>query len=183
MLEKAAHEGVARIFFVALDARGSFRPRQQHLRLDVNQRRGHDEELAGDVQIQLLHQRDRVEILRRDQRDRDVVDVHLVGANEVEQQIERPLEVREPDGERLGRRLEVCVKAGHRYAIFIASRTRAIVVAAIVRARFDPSKRISFRRSGRASTCARRSRIGARYAFIAFASFVFTSTSPTLPAR
>ena len=37
------------------------------------------------------------------------------------------------------------------------------------------------RRSGFASTAARRSRIGSRCAFSALASFVFTSTSPTLP--
>ena len=93
VLEQPAHQRVARIFLLALDAGRRFRPRQQHLRLDVNERRGHHEELAGDVEVELLHQLDRVEVLLRDERDRDVVDVHLVLLDEVQQQIERPLEV------------------------------------------------------------------------------------------
>ena len=65
VLEQPAHQRVARIFFLAFDAGRGLRPRQQHLRLDVDQRRRHHEELAGDVEVQLLHQRDRVEVLLR----------------------------------------------------------------------------------------------------------------------
>ena len=98
VLEEAADERVARIFFFALDAGGGFGPRQQHLRLDVNQRRRHHEVLARDVEVHLLHQLDGLEVLRGDERDGDVVDVHLVLLDEVKQQIERPLEVFELDG-------------------------------------------------------------------------------------
>ena len=128
---------------------------------------------------------DRVEVLLRDQRDRDVVDVHLVLPDEVQQQIERPLEVRSSlTGKRVGRRLEVACwlrPMSSVAEIFIASRTRSIVSPATARARFEPSNRISFSRSGFASTAARRSRIGSRCAFSALASLVLTSTSPTLP--
>ena len=65
MLEQPAHQRVARILLVAFDAGGGFRPRQQHLRLDVDERRRHHQELAGDVEVQLLHQLDGVEILLR----------------------------------------------------------------------------------------------------------------------
>ena len=60
----------------------------------MNQRRRHHQELARDVEVELLHQRDRVEILRVIERDRDVVDADLVLLDEVQQQIERALEVR-----------------------------------------------------------------------------------------
>ena len=65
VLEQPADQRVARILLLALDAGRRLRPRQQHLRLDVNQRRRHHEELAGDVEVQLLHQLDRVEVLLR----------------------------------------------------------------------------------------------------------------------
>ena len=106
MLEQPAHQRVARVLDLAFDAGGGLRPRQQHLRLDVDQRRRHHEELAGDVEIELLHQRDRLEVLRGDERDRDVVDVDLVLPDQVQQQIERSLEVRQLDREGIGRRLE-----------------------------------------------------------------------------
>ncbi len=148
----------------------------------MNQRRRHDDELARNVEIQRLQQPDRVEVLRRDERNRNVVNTHLVLFDEVQQEIERSLEVVELDRE--------CVEGGfealglvhqdfYLYEIFIASRTRAIVSVATRRARLEPSNRTSFKRSGFASTAARRSRIGSRCAFNALASLVFTSTSPT----
>ena len=84
VLEQPADERLARILFRIL-LRG-IGPRQQHARLDVNQRRGHHEELPRDVEVQLLHQVEVVEVLLGDERDRNVVDVHLVLLDEVEQQ-------------------------------------------------------------------------------------------------
>src|SRR6185295_11355928 len=75
---------------------------QQHLRLDVNQRRRHQQEVARDVEVELLHQVDGGKVLRGDQRDRNVVDVQLVFPDEVKQEIERPLEDRELDRKRVG---------------------------------------------------------------------------------
>ena len=94
VLEQAAHQRLARIllgFGVLLRRVGT---RQQRARLDVNQRRRHHQELPGHVEVQLLHQIDVAEVLLGDERDRDVVDVHLVLANEVQQEIERTLEAR-----------------------------------------------------------------------------------------
>ncbi len=141
MLEQPAHQRLARIFLRILLRR--IGPRQQHPRLDVDQRRRHHQELAGDVEVQLLHQVEVLEVLLRDERDRDVVDVDLVLLDEVQQQIERALEVLEADRvvledglelELLGRSSIVC-----QYLSFTASRTRAIVSCATARARREPS--------------------------------------------
>ena len=162
VLEEPPDQRVARIVLLRFDACRRLRPRQQHLRLDVNQRRRHHDVLARDVQIELLEQRDRVEILRGDQRDRNVVDADLVLPDQVQQQIERALEIGQLDRKGVGGRLELGMRLAHLYEIFTASRTRSMVPAAMVRARFDPSNSISRSRSGFASTAARRSRIGAR---------------------
>src|SRR5207244_3482708 len=82
------------------------------------------------------------EVLFRDDRDRDVVDVHLVLANEVNQQVERPLEGIELDLVGVWRRLEVGALGmfGHgQYLSFTASRTRSRVACAITRALRAPS--------------------------------------------
>src|SRR6185295_11651889 len=72
-----------------------------------NERRGHHDVLARHVQVELLEQRDRVEILRGDQRDRNVVNVELVLPDEVKQEIQRALEIGQLDREGIRRRLEV----------------------------------------------------------------------------
>ena len=51
----------------------------------LDELRGHHEVVAGQVQVQLLHQLDRVEVLLRDERDRDVVDVQLIFLDKVQQ--------------------------------------------------------------------------------------------------
>ena len=68
------------------------RTRKQRARLDVNQRRGHHQELPGHVEVHLFHQLDVAEILLGDERDRDVVDVDLALANQMQEEIERTLE-------------------------------------------------------------------------------------------
>jgi hypothetical protein len=73
----------------------------------VNQRRRHHEELPRDVEVQILHQVDVLEVLFRHLEDRDVVDVHLVPLDEMQQQIERALEIIEVDRVRLEDGLEV----------------------------------------------------------------------------
>ena len=61
MFEQAPHERFARIFVRIL--LGGIDARQQHPRLDVDECRGHDEKLPGDIQVQVLHQVDVLEIL------------------------------------------------------------------------------------------------------------------------
>jgi hypothetical protein len=63
----------------------------------MDQRRRHHQEVAGDVEVQLLHHVEIVEVLPRDQRNRDVVDIHLVLADQMDEQIERSLEGLQPD--------------------------------------------------------------------------------------
>ena len=103
VLEQPPHQDVARILLVAVDAGSRLGPRQQHSGLDVNQRGRHHQEVAGDVEIQLLQQVNRIEILLRDEHDRDVVDVQLVLPDQVQEQIERAVEVVELDGKRIER--------------------------------------------------------------------------------
>ena len=79
----------------------------------MDQRRRHDEELARDVEVELLHQLDRRKVLLRDQRDWNVMDAHLVLSDEVQQQIERSLEHLELDGKRVGRRFEIGMRLAH----------------------------------------------------------------------
>ena len=64
--------------------------RQQHPALDHHQRGGHDQKLAGDVEIQHAHDVEIRHVLRRDPLDRDVVDIDLLAPDQIEQQIERP---------------------------------------------------------------------------------------------
>jgi hypothetical protein len=58
VLEQPAHQRFARILFVAGGVLGRLGPRQQHLRLDVDERRRHHQELASQVEVQLLHHRE-----------------------------------------------------------------------------------------------------------------------------
>ena len=92
VLEQAPYQQVARIFLVPRVAGRGFGPRQQHLALDVNQRRRHDEELAGEVEVQLLQQVQVLEVLLRDDRDLDVIHVHLVLLDQMDEQVERAFE-------------------------------------------------------------------------------------------
>ena len=63
--------------------------RQQHLRLDLDQRRRHEDELAAQVDVQLFGLAEIVQVLVGDLRYRDVVDADLLLADQIEQQINR----------------------------------------------------------------------------------------------
>ena len=95
VLEQAANERLAWVFLVLgervvlLAGRGG---RQQHLRLDVREGRGHDEVFARQVEVEQRHHGEVLEVLLRHEADRDVEDVELVLLAEVQKEIERPLE-------------------------------------------------------------------------------------------
>src|SRR6185503_11463665 len=91
ILEQPPHQLGAWIF-----PRLDVRARQQHLRLDAQQPSRHLEILRGFVQPELANAQH--ELLAH-ARDRDVVDVHLLLANEREQQVERSREARDVDQE------------------------------------------------------------------------------------
>ena len=87
MLDQPIDQLRARVV-LSLRSRGRI-ARQQHLRLDVNQNRGHVDELGRDVHIQFAQFFHVGQILRRDSPDRNIVDVDVLLANQVEQQVER----------------------------------------------------------------------------------------------
>jgi hypothetical protein len=89
VLQQPPHQLGARVLELALR---SGPPRQQHLRLDAYQRRRHLQELARPVQPQLLHVPYRAQELLSDLRDRDVENVDILLADQVQQQIERARE-------------------------------------------------------------------------------------------
>ena len=78
------------------------RPRQEHLGLEVDQQRRLVDVLAGDVEVQLFHQLQIGVELVADRGHRDVGDLHPVELDEVQQQVERPLEDRQVDLPGLG---------------------------------------------------------------------------------
>jgi hypothetical protein len=69
------------------------------LRLDAHQQRRHLQELARPVQAQRLRTFDRLKELLRDLRDRDVENVDVLLADQMQQQIERTLEPVQLDNE------------------------------------------------------------------------------------
>jgi hypothetical protein len=107
VLEELTHQFAAGVFRLAPLARGVARrgvlSRHEHPRLDLHQRGGHDEELARRVDVDAarpvhLDATHVLEILVRDRSDGDVVQVHLVLADEVQQQVEGTLELVQPHG-------------------------------------------------------------------------------------
>jgi hypothetical protein len=100
-----------RLLGVELASEVDLFPRQQAARLDRHQRRRHDEELAGGVDVDRLQVAQMGEVLVADADQRHLADVHLLLLHQVEQQVERTGEVGE---------LEVVV---HGAAARLATRT------------------------------------------------------------
>ena len=88
------HQLVARVLLLRPRERVG---RQQHLRFDVDQRRRHVDEIGRNVYIQLFELVEIIEILLGDLGDGNVVDVHLLLANQIEQKIERAFVRRQID--------------------------------------------------------------------------------------
>ena len=82
----------ARIIFVDIFLRRLLIDRQQAAALQVNQIRRHDDELAGDLDVQFLERLEIFEVLPRDALERDIVDVDLVALDQIKQEIERTFE-------------------------------------------------------------------------------------------
>ena len=60
-------------------------------RLDLQQGGCHHDEVAGDVEVELLHALDLCQVLVCDLRDADGADVHLLLAHQLQQQVEGAL--------------------------------------------------------------------------------------------
>ena len=100
MLQQAFDELAARIFIErAAELHGV--ARQQHLALDVDEQRGDVDELARGVDVGFLELVRVLQELRGDAADGDVVDVDVLLADEVEQEVERAVvDLADGDGER-----------------------------------------------------------------------------------
>jgi hypothetical protein len=110
---QAAHQLGARVAFQAFFGR---RAGQQHARLDLGQDGGHDQVFGGELEAQLLHHFDVVHVLPGDLGDRDVQDVQVLAADQVEQQVERAFEGLQDDFQRVRRDVQVLRHLQHRLA-------------------------------------------------------------------
>ena len=118
VLEEAPYQLGARILLGRLGRR---RPRQQEPRLDLDQHRRHHQILGGELQVLRAHDLDVFEVLARERRHRDVQDVQVFLTDQVQKQIQRPLERLQDHFQRVGRDVEVdrqfddrlAVKLGH----------------------------------------------------------------------
>jgi hypothetical protein len=93
-LKELVDEFPARIEFllVGVGVDGLLVLREQHAAFDLHQRRRHDEELAGDLELQVLHRVEDLEVLLGHRLDRDVVDIEFVFAQQEQQQVQRTFE-------------------------------------------------------------------------------------------
>src|SRR5581483_4060346 len=205
ILEQLPDQFRARVFGQILFAFALRLGRQQHLRLDVDQRRGEDEEIPGHGDVEFLHQLEVFQILLRDLGDGDVVDVNFVFPDQVKQQVERPLKRLQLHAVVVAWRFSVRLerfkhgRAGRRFlfvfghprlppraryqSIFTALRTSLITRSASAFARREPSIRMSRTSSWWVRYQARRSVIGARYSISASASARLRSTQPIRALR
>jgi hypothetical protein len=114
VLEQPPHQLGARVFLRRLD-RG--RPRQQQARLDLHQHRRHHQVLGGELEVLRPHDLDVLEVLARERRHRDVQDVEVFLADQVQQQIQRPFEGLENHLEGIGRDVKVARQLDDRLAV------------------------------------------------------------------
>jgi hypothetical protein len=115
VLDEAAHQLGTRVFGLvgALHLLGW----QQHARLDLDEHRRHQQVLGGQLEVVLADLIDVGQVLARDVGQRDVEDVEVLLADQVEQQVERALEGVEEDLEGIGRDVQVGGHGEQRLAI------------------------------------------------------------------
>ena len=143
VLDQPVDELRARIFLLL--GRGCRVNREQHPRLDVNERRGHENKFARHVNIQLLEHPQVVEVLFGDLGDGDVVDVDFLLADEVKEEVERPF----VDFELHGRRRCGHVRGALRPRGGVGRSSRFEIGRCVVQFRHANSSRLSGRCSSR----------------------------------
>ncbi len=115
VLDQPPHQFGARV--LGRLARFGLFHRQQHAALDLDQHRRHQQVLGGQFEIALADLLDVGEVLLRDLRHRDVEDIEVLLADQVQQQVERSFERLEEDLERIGRDVQVVGQAKQRLAV------------------------------------------------------------------
>src|SRR2546428_4990070 len=154
--------------------------------------------LTGGPRLHLARHREKVVVLPCDLGDRKSRHVDLLGSDEMQQEIQRPLERVEahlsgPEGAgrrrgglRVGgpwRRRRRLVHGRIPVSIFMAARTSSIVFLASIRARRAPSARMSCTRPLSCSTRSRRSWIGRRTGSRWLRRYLLQSIQPIPPRR
>src|SRR5215813_2723233 len=153
---------------------------EEKLGLEIDQGGGHDHEGARRLQVLELHRLEVGEVLLGDGAHGQVGEIDLVGATEVQEEVERPHEGLDTDSE--ARRLGVGDERGRAHGSrFTTDRTSAMVFWAKARACCEPAWRISTISRGRAAKRSRRSRISARGGSMCFKSTPLQSRQP-MPA-
>ena len=82
----------ARIFRLVLLGEHLLINREKFLALDVHERRGHDNEFPGEIEVELLHQVNVLAELIGQPDHVHLIDINLFLTNKVQEQIQRPLE-------------------------------------------------------------------------------------------
>jgi hypothetical protein len=100
VLEETLDEFLSQVFSL-LFGTGEWVGREQHFGFDVDERGGHVNEFGGDVDVEMFELVEVVEILRGDFGDLDVVNIHFLLFDEIEQEVERTFE--DGDGDFIGR--------------------------------------------------------------------------------
>ena len=101
VLDEALDEFFARIGGLLFGG-GERVGREKHFRFDVDERGGHVDEFGGDVDVLDFELVEVVEVLRGDFGDLDVVDVHFLLFDEIEQEVEGTFVDRDVDAVRSG---------------------------------------------------------------------------------
>src|SRR5207245_8277395 len=152
----------------------------QELRLQIDQGRGHHEVRPRRFEVAEFHRLEVSEVLVGDRADRQGGQIDLARAAEVQEQIEGPLEASDP--KRGGARGVGDVGfVGAHGARRSAARTPSIVAWATLRARREPSCRISTIAAGFSANFCRRSRIALRGGSMCLSSTSLQSRQP-IPA-
>jgi hypothetical protein len=109
VLDQPAHQFRARV--LGLLAVLALARRQQHARLDLDEHGRHQQVLAGQLEVGLADLVDVGQVLARHVGQRNVQDVEVLLADQVQQQVQRTLEGLEEDLQRVRRDVQV---GGHR---------------------------------------------------------------------
>ncbi len=115
IFEQPAHELCARI--LGLIGASRFARGQQHARFDFDQQRGHQQILRCEFEILGANLVDIGQVLHRQRRHRNVEHVEVLLANQIQQQIKRPLERFQKNFECVGRNVQIIGQPEQRLAV------------------------------------------------------------------
>ena len=115
VLDQPAHQLGARVLgFLAV---GRLLRRQQHAGLDLDQHRRHEQVFARELEVGLADLVDIGQVLARHVGQRDVEDVEVLLADQVQQQVQRAFERFEEDFQRIRRDVKVDQELDDRLAV------------------------------------------------------------------